>query len=189
VHGTGHQPPPPLSADEHRDQGAHGPEVFNPYVAPAARTVGPLGVPATLAGRGERLVAVFVDGMLYGIGFIPMFAVAAVIGEQTEPPPAFYLAVLMGLAICLGLFVYNLVLLQREGQTIAKRWLKLRIVRADGSRADLGRIFALRMLVPGLISAVPCVGFLFALADALTIFGEQQRCIHDLIADTIVVVA
>jgi uncharacterized RDD family membrane protein YckC len=146
-------------------------------------------MPATLGGRGERLVAAFVDGLLYGIGFVPMLVVAIAYGERAEPPPAFYIAALVGGAIWLGLFVYNLLLLQREGQTIAKRWLKLRIVRADGSRADLGRIFALRMLVPGLIGAVPCLGSLFAIADALTIFGEQRRCIHDIIADTIVVVA
>jgi uncharacterized RDD family membrane protein YckC len=142
-----------------------------------------------LGGRGERLLAAFVDGMLYGIGFVPMFVVVIAYGEQAEPPPAFYLAALLGGAIGLGLFVYNMLLLQREGQTIGKRWLKLRIVRVDGSRADLGRIFGLRMLVPGLIGAVPCLGTLFAIADALTIFGEQRRCIHDIIADTMVVVA
>jgi uncharacterized RDD family membrane protein YckC len=188
VHGTGPQQPPPLPADI-RNQDVLSPDTLNPYVAPAARTVDPPAAPAILAGRGERLVAVFVDGLLYGVGFLPMFAVAMVSGEQADPPPAFYLALLVGAAMGLGLFVYNLMLLQREGQTVAKRWLKLRIVRTDGSRADLGRLFALRMLVPGLISAVPCLGFLFALADALAIFGEQQRCIHDLIADTMVVVA
>lgn len=192
MHGTGHQQPPPLPANA-PDQGAANPDTFqdtlNPYAAPAARTAGPLGAPATLGGRGERLVAAFLDGLLYSIGFVPMLAVAIAYGEQQDPPPIFFVAVLVGGAIWLGLFVYNLLLLQREGQTIGKRWLKLRILRADGSRADLGRIFALRMLVPGLIGAVPCIGWLFVIADAVTIFGEQQRCIHDIIADTIVVVA
>jgi uncharacterized RDD family membrane protein YckC len=192
VHGTEDQQPPPLPPSA-LDHGAANPgtvaDTLNPYAAPAARTAGPLGAPVTLGGRGERLVAAFLDGLLYGVGFVPMLAVVIVYGEQQEPPPIFYVAALVGGVIWLVLFVYNLLLLQREGQTIAKRWMKLRIVRADGSRADLGRIFALRMLVPGLIGAVPCLGWLFVIADALTIFGEQQRCIHDIIADTIVVVA
>ncbi len=178
MHGTEHQQPPALPED-----------AFNPYVAPVASTFEFAAGPFVLGGRGERLLAVLLDSLLYGVCFLPLVAVMVVYGEQKDPPPAFYLAMLVGGAFWLALFVYNLLLLQREGQTIGKRLLKLRIVRADGSRADLGRIFGLRMLVPGLIGAVPCVGFLFSLADALAIFGEQQRCIHDIMADTIVVVA
>jgi uncharacterized RDD family membrane protein YckC len=180
--------PPPLPADvSDRDAATSG--MANPYAAPAARAVDFPGLTVALGGRAERLLAVFLDGLLYAVGFVPMFAVAVIHGDRAEPPPAFYLAALLGFAIAIALFVYNLLLLQREGQTIGKRWMRLRIVRKDGSRADLGQLFALRMLVPGLIGAVPCLGAVFALADALAIFGEQRRCIHDLIADTIVVVA
>jgi uncharacterized RDD family membrane protein YckC len=67
--------------------------------------------------------------------------------------------------------------------------LGIKIVRNDGSRAGLGRIFWLRMFVPGLVGAIPLVGGLFGLIDPLFIFGEEKRCLHDLIADTIVVTA
>lgn len=184
MHGTGHPSPPPLPAYT-SEQRVPGPDSFNPYAPPAAGTV--LVHTAALAGRGQRLLAAILDALLYGIAFLPLLPIAIIHGEQAEPPPAFYLAMLFGGAVFLALFVYNLLLLQREGQTIAKRWLKLRIVRSDGQRADLGRIFALRMLMPGLIGAVPCIGSLFAIANALAIFGEQRRCIHDLFADTIVV--
>jgi len=91
------------------------------------------------------------------------------------------------IAIGLGLFVYNLALLGQSGQTIGKQWLGIRIVRSDGSNADLGRVFGLRMFLPGLITAF--AGPLFSLPDALCIFGNEKRCIHDMMADTIVVVA
>ncbi len=170
----------------------HPPELpthaLNPYASPTASTRA-VPMPWVLAGRGERLLAVLLDAFAYAIGFVPMFVVAIIYSERDDPPPAFYFAALIGGAIWLAVFVYNLVLLQRQGQTIGKQCLRLRIVRADGSRADLGRIFGLRMLIPGLIGGVPCIGFLFSLADALAIFGEDRRCLHDLFADTIVVVA
>ena len=55
----------------------------------------------------------------------------------------------------------------------------------DGSPVSLGRLFFLRNLAPTLLSSL-CNG-LFGLVDALFIFGEQQRCVHDHFADTKVI--
>jgi hypothetical protein len=41
--------------------------------------------------------------------------------------------------------------------------------------------------VPTLIGMIPYVGWIFSLADPLFIFGESRRCLHDMLADTIVV--
>jgi uncharacterized RDD family membrane protein YckC len=38
-----------------------------------------------------------------------------------------------------------------------------------------------------LLGAIPYVGWLVSLVDPLLIFGKDRRCLHDLIADTIVV--
>jgi uncharacterized RDD family membrane protein YckC len=73
----------------------------------------------------------------------------------------------------------------RNGQSIAKKLLSIKVVRSDGSRASLGRIFWLRNIVNTLLSIVP----LYGVIDALFIFGEQRQCLHDKIADTIVVKA
>jgi len=70
-----------------------------------------------------------------------------------------------------------------NGQTIGKKWLKIKVVRADGSPASLGRIFWLRNFVNGFLSLIP----LYGIIDSLFIFSESRQCLHDKIADTIVV--
>ena len=73
----------------------------------------------------------------------------------------------------------------RRGQSIAKRILKMRIVDADdGSLPGFLRGVIVRAWVPALINQF-CS--LFSLVDALFIFGEESRCVHDLMANTVVV--
>jgi len=157
----------------------------NPYAAPSARIEQQYDANSeghVLASRGTRLAAYIVDGLVMGVWFIPAYW--AWLGPDAGAPgPLTFLSVLIGL----GVFGYNLWLLHLHGQSIAKRWMNIRIVRTDGTRAGLGRIFSLRMLVPGLISAIPLIGNIFGLADALFIFGEERRTLHDRLADTIVV--
>jgi uncharacterized RDD family membrane protein YckC len=97
-------------------------------------------------------------------------------------------AVLMTLAL-LALGVLQVVYFVRDGQTIGKKAVKIRIVRTDGSRASGGRLVGARVLVPGLLGAVPVVGVFFGFVNILFIFRQDQRCLHDHIADTKVVVA
>jgi uncharacterized RDD family membrane protein YckC len=61
------------------------------------------------------------------------------------------------------------------------------VVRKDGRKAGIGRIFWLRNVVNALPGFVPIVGPVYGLVDALLIFGEARQCIHDKIADTIVI--
>lgn len=167
---------------------------YNPYEAPAAASMPP-GLPESggdfvKAERGTRFLAVLLDGLVYVGIMVPFFIAIAISGGfRSAPGSKGLLAVFIaiGSLAFLGVFIYNLVLLNREGQTLGKRWMKVRIVRSSGERAGLGRIFWLRMFVPGLIGRIPFVGVIFALADPLFIFGEERRCVHDMIADTIVV--
>jgi uncharacterized RDD family membrane protein YckC len=72
-----------------------------------------------------------------------------------------------------------------NGQSIAKKILSIKVVRSDGSPITLGRLFWLRNVVNGLISIVP----LYGLIELLFIFSESRQCLHDKLADTIVVKA
>jgi uncharacterized RDD family membrane protein YckC len=92
------------------------------------------------------------------------------------------------LLMLVGLIVwasFTILYVRRNGQTIAKKFLGIKVVRSDGSPASLGRIFWLRNVVNALIGIVP----LYGLIDHLFIFGESRQCLHDKIADTMVIKA
>lgn len=79
-------------------------------------------------------------------------------------------------------------LVANNGQSIGKRLVGIKIVRTDGSRASLARIFLLRNVVSGLPNLLPYLGLLYQLIiDPIFIFQDSRRCLHDMIADTIVV--
>jgi len=160
----------------------------NPYSAPTARLLEPAAQAQKLAERGTRLGAAMLDGLFFGIAYIPL-----IVGVGASGPDGNGTLMAIGLGIgllaVLGRAVANFMLLHRDGQTLAKRLLRIRILRSDGSRASLSRIIFARALPTSVLSAIPLVGPIISLVDALMIFRDNRRCLHDEIADTIVVKA
>jgi uncharacterized RDD family membrane protein YckC len=160
-------------------------EQANPYSAPRSVVRGTQrsDTAQQLASPWVRLGAVVLDSLIPGIaGGILGFA-AQMMGFPIE---IFYgIVALVGI----GYLIYQLMLLSQNGWTLGKKIVGIKIVRADGSKATVGRIFGLRMLVPGLIGAIPFVGIVFVLVDSLMIFTERRQTLHDRICDTIVIVA
>lgn len=78
-------------------------------------------------------------------------------------------------------------LLATRAQTVGKLALGLRIVRADGSPASFGRLLGLRDGFGSLVNIVPALGLIYYFVDVLMIFHSSRRCLHDRIADTIVI--
>jgi uncharacterized RDD family membrane protein YckC len=162
----------------------------NVYAPPEARVddVIPEGE-FQLASRGSRFAAQFIDGIVFGgialagglaFGFSlinpnPQNAVATQI--------TFFALWVVSYLLVNGYFLY------RDGQTVGKKAMKIRIVRTDGSKAGFARIVGLRLVPFWLVGQVPLLGPLISLADPLFIFRESHKCIHDNIADTIVVKA
>ncbi len=93
----------------------------------------------------------------------------------------------VSLLLVVGWAVITFRLVAANGQTIAKKLIGIKVVRSDGTRATVGRIFWLRNVVNTLISMIPFLGGIYALIDSLFIFTERKQCLHDKIADTIVV--
>jgi uncharacterized RDD family membrane protein YckC len=138
-----------------------------------------------LAERGDRFVANLVDQFIV---FLPILCAAflqLLIVEVAGPDSyASEPLMILGMLASLGVLGYQLYLVGQSGQTLGKRLRNIRMVRSDGSPVSVARVILLRNLVPGLVNSA--CGF-FSLVDALFIFGEERRCLHDVIADTIVV--
>ena len=176
----------------------HDYQDFRPPEAPLADAP---AVSMEMAGRGSRLGAKCVDALtVFGVAVVTALLSLLVIPILQAYPATGHghragslLLELLVLAIAglalVGLVVWNCAWLHRYGQTVGKRALRIRIVRSNGERASLGRIFGLRYLPATLLGAVPLVGFLFTLTDILLIFRESRKCLHDQFADTIVVKA
>jgi uncharacterized RDD family membrane protein YckC len=158
----------------------------NPYAAPKIqKQVGPTQLENELAGRGERLVAVIIDGLVYLPGVL-------IVGFTTPSEPvaddAPIIGGLIGAFLVLAILVVQIVLLVNKSATLGK--LALRIYIADyetGQPAGWVKTVLVRMFLNGLLGAVPCFGSLYGLVDTLFIFRSDRRCIHDLLAKTVVV--
>jgi uncharacterized RDD family membrane protein YckC len=136
-----------------------------------------------LADRGTRFVAVLVDQ----VALVAPILVCSFLGILLSDG-SFSGMVLLGLGALgtLGVAGYQLYLLATVGQSLGKRMMHIKVVRTDGAPVDLARLIFLRNAVPGLIGM--CTWNVFNLVDVLCIFTEQRRCLHDLIADTQVIV-
>lgn len=164
----------------------------NPYAPPRA-VVHDIADPSVLsvpAERSARLGAAILDGLIFvAMVYAPLLLAVSVGGaaeSATDGGSAGAIAAGAGVVTAVGLIVWCWLTIKyvlRNGQSIAKKIVGIKVVRSDGSSASLGRIFWLRNVVNGLISIIP----LYGLIDTLFIFAESRQCLHDKIADTIVV--
>lgn len=166
---------------------------FNPYQTPNAyvEDIGDIEN-SVLAGRGARLGAATIDGIfIFLIAWLMwlMFIPGGLSGIVSGHKPSFLISLMVGLSTLVVWIAINFSLLARNGQTVGKKILGIKIARADNSPCDVWRIAGRRFLFPGLIGQIPIAGLFFSFVDILFIFQKSRRCIHDLIADTIVIQA
>jgi len=150
-----------------------------------------------MAGLGSRFVAWFVDSMLLGLIMFVLFIVLVIGGAglgdyaddvarsmaDTEPGKTpqlpFYvwgIAILvMGFA---GFVYFGLSEILMEGQTVGKRQVSIRVVKAGGFSLDPGSILLRNIL--RVVDHIP----LFWLVPLLT---ERSQRIGDLVAGTVVI--
>lgn len=141
-----------------------------------------------LAGRVERLGAAILDTVfqslvLWGVSLLTPYNPWDAQGRDAWSFNAASVAI--GVVIFLLLNGY---LLATRGQTIGKILLKIRITRPSGEAVSITRL-ALRYGAGFAAALVMVVVWVYSLIDCLMIFRESRRCLHDVIADTIVVKA
>jgi uncharacterized RDD family membrane protein YckC len=179
--GTAADTPPPLGASAE-----------NP---PASAQLVP-------AERGTRLLAAILDRLIESACALPgllllgpaflRIVVEAARGREPDFSAIDAGSALLGVALLgfggLAITVVQVVMISTRGQSLGKRILGIRILRfGTGAPAGFVRGWLLRSVVPGLISCLPWIGYLFVIVNYCFIFREDRRCLHDLIADTFVV--
>ena len=142
------------------------------------------------ATRLSRFLAILIDCVPgFVIGLVAGIVFAVQMATHTGGRNALTIMMsLFGLAT-VALVIYYFVLIYRYGQTFGKKVMGIRMVRTDGSRMSLKRFFFIRCLPIGLLGAIPFIGYFVTLANYLAIFRNPPRCLHDNIADTMVVTA
>ncbi|MFO1250693.1 MAG: RDD family protein [Inhella sp.] len=146
----------------------------------------------TMAGRGTRLVAAVVDGVIaaavaWGVYMIPVMQPLLVAQERATEASIWGLTPLnLGLGLLVFLMVQGWSLVTR-GQTLGKMLFKLRIVRSDGSRVDAWRLLGLRYGIGMLMNFSTGIAMIYSLIDSVLIFRASRKCLHDSIADTQVI--
>ena len=166
------------------------PPESNRFAPPTAAVADVETGTGSLAGRGTRLIAIIVDGLILGAIFGLLAWLTPVNIFMPGDTGGLVMILLRNLVV--GFIAYMLVngyLLHTQGQTVGKMLFKIRVVRSDGSKATLLRLAGLRYLVNTMITLIPVAGGIYALVDALMIFRDSRKCLHDNIADTIVVKA
>lgn len=165
----------------------------NPYAPPQA-VVLDVADPAAgieLADRSTRLGASILDGLILGLMVYLPIVVGALFdgmapGDGTGGiPPGLAIGLALA-AVGFGVWLWiTIKFLKANGQSIGKKAVHIKIVRRDGSEVSLARVIWLRNGVNVILGILPFYGFI----DALFIFGNARRCVHDHLADTIVIKA
>lgn len=166
-----------------------------------------------LASRGQRLAAKLIDMLMVIVPFVIYYTIVfdAALQEELQAlqkdPTAMVNVIqrridtlqaagnltpaLMGLILNLVVIV-NVVLLTIRGQTLGKLCLGIQVVRfPGGARAGFIKAVLLRdmffgMIIMGCSMFFGAMGLALMVANALMIFRQDRRCMHDLVADTVV---
>ena len=171
----------------------------NPYDPPATPVAGTGASGTVLASPWARLGAFILDFMIPAVligtplllaGFMSVFGAIAA-GELPESVPGMGIGASVAGMMLLAWTALTTILVARNGQTVGKKLVGIKVVRSDGSKAGINRLTWLRNVVNALPSFIPVAGLvigpIYWVVDSLFIFGDARQCIHDKIADTIVI--
>jgi uncharacterized RDD family membrane protein YckC len=148
---------------------------------------------AVYAGMGKRLAAAILDGLIGCVAMIPGFIIIgiATAGAVSSAGPqgrmsdeagiAFGGALFLGyLVIFIGaaaVWFYNVYLLGRDGASLGKRWMKIKVLDPNGQPIGFGKAF-LRELVKQILGSLCFLLYLWPL------FDDQKQGLHDKVFGT-----
>jgi uncharacterized RDD family membrane protein YckC len=165
----------------------------NPYQAPTSKLELDNATSLELAGRGSRLGAAFLDGLIafavifpleYAFGFWQL-VMATTHQHGQLPIGTMLLWMAIGLVVFIVIQGYPLV---TTGQTWGKRMVSIKIVDMAGRKPTVPQL-CIRYGIMNLLGPIPYIGKIGVMVDILMIFRGDKRCAHDLAAGTQVVAA
>src|SRR5437773_732582 len=116
--------------------------------------------PYRLAEWGSRVGASLLDGLIIlliaAAIFVPLAAAFPFLTDSTGGIIALVLAWLGGIFVfCIALALYAPILLYKwDGQTVGKRAVGIRVIKADGERLDFVEGFLREAIIKGLLIAL-----------------------------------
>jgi len=140
-----------------------------------------------LASRGRRFGASLIDGLI----FIPITVGAMYLTggfdsiANGEQPSFGYSLLLSAITLCIFIALNGHFLL-RDGQTLGKKALGIKIVTQDDLPVALGGLCRRYAVYWGL-PLIPVIGAILNLINLLVIFGDSHRCGHDRVGGTKVI--
>lgn len=135
----------------------------------------PIVYPGKLATPGSRLVAQIINSVI-AMAMCALGWIITAMSESTSAP--LFWSPMAALLIIQAYF------LTRQGQSLGKMIMNVRIVRID-SNSNGG--FVTNVLIRAVVNGFLCLLPLYGLVDVLFILRSDGRCIHDLLAGTRVV--
>ncbi|HEX9015742.1 MAG TPA: RDD family protein [Chloroflexota bacterium] len=134
-------------------------------------------VPGAYQGLGKRFVALAVDSVVLGVlGYV----IAAFTGGTTSD--GFSLNGLPAMLWFLVSFAYYILLEGLLGATVGKLVLGIRVVKADGSKCDIGAA-----LIRNVLRIVDFLPFAYIVGIILIAASKQRQRVGDRVAGTVVV--
>lgn len=160
----------------------------NIYKAPEADLEGALASEVAadnLASRWSRLFAALIDSFL--IGGIVMGVAFGTSLATFEEQMTWTTQLFLFIAFVSVYVAVNGYFLSKNGQTVGKKLLGIKVVMTDDSAASFSQLVFVRYLILATITQVPVVGSFVGLVDSVMIFGKTKQTLHDRIANTKVI--
>jgi uncharacterized RDD family membrane protein YckC len=139
-----------------------------------------------LASTGRRLLGVWLDGFVttlaaYALLIPLMIPIAALAGPGSDQGALQIVITLLIYPILLGIpLVYEALMLKRNGQTLGKMAVGVRVVTPEGRPIGRGQAWA-RAAIKVILGSCLGIDYLPAL------FTRERTCFHDMIARTRVI--
>ncbi|GAA3787047.1 hypothetical protein GCM10022226_01570 [Sphaerisporangium flaviroseum] len=204
--GNPYQPPPPPGQPYGGPQGGG---YDNPYGAGPAPYGGPQGAPlppgapAPLAEWWERLVARIIDNIIFSVVYVILSSIltsifapslADILANPTLTPGSVLPALIAGIIAFGAYAAYDYVLHSKDGQTLGKKVMKIRLAGVGGGALDSANVMKRSAIFPGVmvLYGIPILGWLssiFVLVLGVLILTDKplQQGLHDKLAGTVVV--